>query len=168
MSLTSPMPSKDGKKLFVVGQTYRGELTRYEPKSGQFLPFLGGISAEYVDFSKDGEWVAYVSYPEGMLWRSKADGSERLQLTAPPNHSLMPRWSPDGKRIVFYELPVDQSARIYEVSPEGGTARQLMPDDPSQQLDPNWSPDGSKIVFGGAGGDPASRAPPMGMRESRR
>jgi len=156
MSLTSPMPSKDGKKLFVVGQTFRGELTRYEPKSRQFQPFLGGISAEYVDFSKDGEWVAYVSYPEGMLWRSKADGSERLQLTAPPNHSLMPRWSPDGKRIVFYELPVDQSAQIYEVSPEGGTARRLMPDDPSQQLDPNWSPDGSMIVFGGAGGDPAS------------
>jgi len=156
MSLTSPMPSKDGKKLFVVGQTYRGELTQYEPKSGQFLPFLGGISAEYVDFSKDGQWVAYVSYPEGILWRGKVDGSERLQLTYLPGYSLMPRWSPDGKQIVFFETRADKAARIYEVSPEGGTPRQLMPDDPSQQFDPNWSPDGSKIVFGGAGGDPAS------------
>jgi Tol biopolymer transport system component/DNA-binding winged helix-turn-helix (wHTH) protein len=156
MSLTSPMPSKDGKKLFVVGQTYRGELVRYEPKSSRFLPFLGGISAEYLDFSKDGQWVAYVSYPEGILWRSKVDGSERLQLTYLPGYSLMPRWSPDSKQIVFIEIPADKSARIYEVSAEGGTPRQLMPDDPSQQSDPNWSPDGSKIVFGGAGGDPAS------------
>ena len=30
MSLSSPIPSKDGKKLFVIGQTYRGELMRYE------------------------------------------------------------------------------------------------------------------------------------------
>jgi len=84
------------------------------------------------------------------------DGSERLQLTYPPGYSLMPRWSPDGKQIVFFEILADKAARIYEVSAEGGTPRQLMPDDPSQQFDPNWSPDGSKIVFGGAGGDPAS------------
>ena len=55
MSLYSPIPGKDGKKLFVVGRTYRGELTRYDAKSGQFSPYLSGISAEYLDFSKDGQ-----------------------------------------------------------------------------------------------------------------
>ena len=83
MSLSSPLPSKDGKKLFVVGETIHGELMRYDLKSGQFAPFLGGISAETPAFSRDGQWVAYVSYPEGILFRSKADGSERLQLTYP-------------------------------------------------------------------------------------
>ena len=67
------------------------------------MPFLGGISAEFLDFSKDGQWVAYVSYPEGTLWRSKADGSERLQLTFGPDSAIMPRWSPDGKAIIFGE-----------------------------------------------------------------
>jgi serine/threonine protein kinase/Tol biopolymer transport system component len=148
--LTSPLPSKDGKKLFVVGRTFWGELTRFDVKSGQFVPFLGGISAEYVAFSRDGQWVAYVSYPEGTLWRSKADGSERMQLTYPPNYAMLPRWSPDGKKIVFFENIADKPSRIYEVSPEGGIPRQLMPDDPQPQWDPNWSPDGSKIVFGGA------------------
>jgi len=71
-------------------------LTRYDLKSGRFESYLGGISAEYVSFSKDGQWVAYVAYPEGTLWRSKMDGSERLQLTYAPQ-ALMPRWSPDGK-----------------------------------------------------------------------
>jgi len=158
LSLSSPLPSRDGKKLFVIGQTYRGELTRYDSKSGQFAPFLGGISAEYVAFSKDGQWVAYVSYPEGTLWRNKLDGSERLQLTYPPMYPVLPRWSPDGKKIVFFEfaLSADKPARIYEVSSESGSPRQLIPEDPRHQLDPNWSPDGSKIVYGGQSGDVTS------------
>ena len=158
LSLYSPLPSKDGKKIFVIGQTYRGELMRYDSKSGQFSPFLGGISAEYVAFSKDGQWVTYVSYRGGTLWRSKLDGSERLQLTYPPMYAVLPRWSPDGKKVVFFEfeLSSDKPARIYEVSPGGGSPRQLMPDDPHNQLDPNWSPDGSKIVFGGESNDPSS------------
>jgi Tol biopolymer transport system component len=149
MSLSAPIPSRDGKKLFVVGATTRGQLMRYDVKSGQFAPFLGGMSAEFIEFSRDGQWVAYVTYPEGTLWRSKADGSERLQLTYPPNEAVLPRWSPDGKSIVFYEDSPGKPMRTYEVSPEGGTPRALMPDDPNVQADPNWSPDGGKIVFSG-------------------
>jgi Tol biopolymer transport system component len=158
LSLSSPLPSRDGKKLFVIGQTYRGELMRYDSKSGQFSPFLEGVSAEYVAFSKDGQWVAYVSYPEGTLWRSKLDGSERLQLTYTPMYPVLPRWSPDGKKIVFFEfaLSSDKPARMYEVSSESGSPGPLIPDDPRDQLDPNWSPDGSKIVYGGKSDDAAS------------
>jgi len=158
LALSFPLPSRDGKKLFVIGQTYRGELMRYDGKSGRLAPFLEGISAEYVAFSKDGQSVAYVSYPEGTLWRNKLDGSERLQLTYPPMYPVLPRWSPDGKKIVFFEfaLSADKPSRIYEVSSESGTPRQLIPDDRHQQLDPNWSPDGSKIVYGGQAGDAAS------------
>ena len=71
--MSSLRPSKDGKKLFVsASNSDRGELMRYDSRSGEFAPFLGGISAEYLGFSKDGQWVAYVSYPEGTLWRSKS------------------------------------------------------------------------------------------------
>ena len=156
LALSSMVPSRDGKKLFVVGGTFRGELMRFDSKSGQFVSFLGGISADGVDFSKDGQWVTYMSYPDGALWRSKADGRERLQLTNPPDHALMPRWSPDGKKIVFFENFTDKRARIFEVSPSGGSPRQLMPDDPSGQADPNWSPGGDKIVFASNGLDAAS------------
>jgi eukaryotic-like serine/threonine-protein kinase len=154
MSLGFPLLGKDGKKLFVIGRTFRGELVRYDaqyrPTSSQFSPFLGGASAEFVAFSKDRQWVAYVTYPEGSLWRSKADGSERLQLSYPPGYAVNPRWSPDGQKIIFFETLPDKPSRILEVSPEGGNPRELVPDDPRPQWDPNWSPDGSRIVFGGS------------------
>ena len=153
--LSSSIPSKDGKKLFVVGRTDRGELMRYDLKSRRWSPFLGGISAEYVAFSKDAQWVAYVSFPEGTLWRSKADGSDRLQLTYPPNYAILPRWSPDAKAIAFFESIPDKPPKIFEISPDGGSPRQLLPGDSRFQVDPNWSPDGSKIVFG-EGTNPAS------------
>ena len=156
MSLGDPVPSKDGKNLFVLGATTRGQLVRYDLKSHGFVPFLGGISAEYVAFSKDGQWVAYVSYPQGALCRSKADGSDPLQLTYSSDYGFVPRWSPDGKEILFWETPVGKPSRIFEVSADGGTPQQLLPDDPTPQQDPNWSPDGSKIVFAGNANDPAS------------
>ncbi len=158
LSLSSPLPSKDGRELFVIGQNFRGELTRYDAKSGQLAPFLGGISAEYVAFSKDGQWITYVSFREGTLWRSKVDGSERMQLTYPPMYPVLPRWSPDGKKIIFFQFSVaaDKPARMYEVSPDGGSPQELLPNDHSQQLDPNWSPDGTKIIFAGESNDPSS------------
>jgi len=158
LTLSSPLLGKDGKTLFVIGRTYRGGLMRYDARSAQFTPFLGGISAEYVAFSKDGQWIAYVSYPDGALWRSKIDGSERRQLTYPPMYPVLPRWSPDGKTILFFEFAAstDKPARIYESSFDGGSPRQVLPDDHSQQLDPNWSPDGNKIIFAGESNDPSS------------
>ena len=98
-----PIPSKDGRKLFAVAGLVRGELVRYDGKSKAIEPFLSGISAQDVAFSKDGQWVAYVSFPEGTLWRSKADGSDRLQVSFPPLCAMLPHWSPDGKQIVFYD-----------------------------------------------------------------
>ena len=104
----------------MVGRSYRGELGRGESKSGRFTPFLSGISAEHVAFSKDGQWVAYDSYPEGILWRSKADGSEKMQLSSPPMFAAMPRWSPDGKQIAFCGYSLGKPGRIYLVSANGG------------------------------------------------
>jgi WD40 repeat protein len=141
--------SKDGKKVFVVGYNRRGELSRYDMKSRQFQPFMGGISAEFSAFSKDGQWVTYVSYPEGTLWRSRVDGSDRLQLTSAPDKAVLPRWSPDGKRIAFFEAWDDKPWRVFVISADGGTPQELLPESSMSQADPNWSPDGGRILFGG-------------------
>jgi len=101
MSFYSPQPSTDGKRIFVIGEQPRAELVRYDAKSGQFVHFMGGISAGMVSFSPDGLWVAYVAFPFGGLWRSRVDGTEKLQLTTAPMIPFFPRWSPDGRQIAF-------------------------------------------------------------------
>lgn len=143
----APVPSQDGKKLFVVGEQQRGELARYDMKTRQWSSYLSGISAEHLDFSKNGAWVVYVTYPERSLWRIKVDGRQRLQLTYPPMQASLPRWSPDGKQIVFTGRVPGKPWKIYLISAEGGSPQQLMPEE-RRELDPGWSPDGKTLVFG--------------------
>ena len=45
LQFSNPLLSRDGKKLFVIGKQRRAELVRYDAKSGNFVPYLGGISA---------------------------------------------------------------------------------------------------------------------------
>jgi Tol biopolymer transport system component len=140
-------PSKDGKQLFVIGEQDRAELVRYDAKSGQFAPYLSGISVGHVDFSRDGNWVTYVSYPENTLWRSKIDGSERLQLTYSPEIVVGPRWSPDGKHISFTGFEVGKPWTVYIVSTDGGAPEPVLAEDRSQ-LGGAWSPDSKSVVLG--------------------
>lgn len=63
LSLSLPLPSRDGTKVFAVGDKRRGELVRYEPRAGEFVPYLDGISAVDIAFSSDRNWIAYVNVP---------------------------------------------------------------------------------------------------------
>jgi eukaryotic-like serine/threonine-protein kinase len=140
-------PSPDGKKLFAQGFQRRGELIRYDAQRRAFVSFLSGIWACGVSFSRDGKWVVYVSYPEGALWRSRVDGSDRLQLTSPPVFAAVPRWSPDGTQIAFVDMQVGRPWKVFLVSPEGGVAQEMLAEN-LPQIDPAWSPDGKQMVFG--------------------
>src|SRR5271157_4657769 len=155
MDTSAPVPSTDGKKLFVIGTQQRGELAHYDARSRQFAPYLSGISADELDFSKDGRWVAYVAYPEGTLWRGHVDASERLQLTYPPMWAGLPHWAPDGKRIAFCGNEPGRPFKIYIVSVDGGTPRQATPGG-QNECDPAWAPDGNSLAFGGLPGAEAS------------
>jgi eukaryotic-like serine/threonine-protein kinase len=147
LTYSAPTPSRDGKKVFLFGSLRRSELVRYDPESKTFVPHLAGISAGHVAFSDDGQWVAYVSYPDNTLWRSRVDGSEKLQLTQRPMLVVQPRWSPDGKRIAFTAVDTQKPWQIYLVSVDGGDVEPLLMESQSQ-LGPAWSPDGKAIVFG--------------------
>jgi Tol biopolymer transport system component len=149
MSLGPPLPSPDGRKLFAEGLLSRGQLVRYESRSRHFAPFLSGISAGELDFSRDGKWVAYVSYPDRTLWRSRIDGSENQQLTSAPVAAFLPRWSPDGGQIAYVDLQSGRPWKIFLISAQGGTPQGLVAENETFS-DPTWSPDGKRICFGGS------------------
>jgi serine/threonine protein kinase len=126
MSFNGVQLSADGKKIYAVGVQPRAELVRYDAKSKQFLPYLQGASITDASFSPDGLWLAYVTYPEGILWRSRVDGTQKLQLTSTvPSWANLPRWSPDGKQIVFFGANPSHAPRLYVISADGGTPRVL-------------------------------------------
>jgi len=143
----NPLPSRDGKKLFVVGVQPRAELVRYDSKSGDFVPFLGGISAGDVDFSRDGQWVTYVSYPDNTLWRSKPDGSARLQLTYPPIQAALAHWSPDSQQVAFSGTTPGKPWKVFLVGRDGGSPMPVTSEN-IQETDPTWSTDGKTLAFG--------------------
>jgi Tol biopolymer transport system component len=145
ISWSQPIPGKDGKTIFSEGRTHRGELCRFDSMTKQLLPYLGGISAQDVSFSQDGQFVAYVSYPDGILWKANRDGSNPVQLSRPLTYASNPRWSPDRTQILFMNT---REQKNYLVSAEGGIPQRLLPDDTEIEGDPNWSADGRKIVFG--------------------
>jgi Tol biopolymer transport system component len=116
-------------------------------ESGQFVPYLAGVSATDVSFSRDGQWVAYVTYPERNLWRSRVDGRDKLQLTRSPVEATRPTWSSDGKKILFAGGDPGKNYAIYTVAAEGGAPQQLFGAPNSDVFLPNWTLDGQSIVF---------------------
>jgi serine/threonine protein kinase/Tol biopolymer transport system component len=147
LSYYGAAPALSGNRLFVIGEQPRSELQRLNGKTGQFVPFLNGISAGELDFSRDGQWVTYVSFPDGALWRSRIDGREKLQLTYPPISTSMPRWSPDGRTIAFVGLLPDGASKAFLIAADGGSPKQLLQDDPHWADDPGWSPDGKSLIL---------------------
>ncbi len=136
---SNPCISRDGKQIFAVGIKWRSELVRYDMQSHQFVPFLSGISAVDPSFSSDGKWVAYTSYPDHTLWRSRSDGTERMQLTYPPMGVAYPFISPDGTKVAFRTL----GREIYVVNMDGGLPQKIVERNTSVAT---WSPDGNLLV----------------------
>jgi Tol biopolymer transport system component/DNA-binding winged helix-turn-helix (wHTH) protein len=149
-----PLPSRDGKSVFAVGEQLRGQLVRYDAATNQFAPYAKGISADHLAFSHDGQWMAYIDFPGSVLVRSRVDGSERRQLTFPPMRALNPQWSPDDAQIAFHASPqAGANDKIYLVSRDGGLPTAAAPDARGRQTHPSWSADGNSLMFSSADED---------------
>ena len=141
-----PLPSRKGKNILAIGVQPSGELVRYDPGRKDFLPFLGGRSLAHLAFSHDRRWLAYVSYPEGTLWRAHSDGAQPLQLTFPPLQVGSPRWSRDDKQIAFHAIQPGQPWKNFVISSEGGNP-EAFPYEPFPQSSPDWMPDRDDLIY---------------------
>jgi Tol biopolymer transport system component len=135
-----------------IGGASRAELLMFEEKQGVFQALLPGLSADYVSFSKDGQWMSYVNTMDNSLWRSRTDGGEPLQLTTPPAEVEVSSWSPDGQRIAFMQREPGKQWRIYLIGKDGGKAEAVSAGNDNQG-GPSWSHDGKSIVYGNVYGE---------------
>jgi len=109
-------------------------------------------SEEEPTFSRDGLQLCFRSNRTGAyeLWSSAVDGSSARKLTSFRGHLGSPRYSPDGRWIVFdgYGSPIDKTTHtnIYVVPAEGGPVRRLT-DDRAEHMVPNWSHDQRWIYY---------------------
>jgi Tol biopolymer transport system component/DNA-binding winged helix-turn-helix (wHTH) protein len=79
------------------------------------------------------------------VWVCNADGSSARQLTN-MGRAGTPRWSPDGRSIVFDSDGRYGRSGIYVVSADGGAVRAVV-EDKSNNSVPSWSRDGNYIYF---------------------
>ncbi len=147
LSYYTPLPALSGNSLFVIGEQQRAQLQRFDSKSQQFIPFFDGISGGEIEFSRDEKWAAYVSYPDSLLWRTRSDGRDKLQLTSAPTTAALPRWSPDGKQIVYLCTLPSKPSQVCMVSRDGGAVEQIQLPGSSFPDDPQWSPDGKSLLI---------------------
>jgi eukaryotic-like serine/threonine-protein kinase len=95
--------------------------------------------------SPDGALVSYVAGPLGQtrLYVRQVDGGTPVALTAPGGgFARMPRWSPDGRRLLFL------SGRGLEVMPAlGGPSKLILPAERDVWADATWSPGGDSIAI---------------------
>jgi Tol biopolymer transport system component len=130
-----------------------GTRPRALTKGGKGGPSGGDTSPA---FSPDGRWVAFqraVDFDAGTggLFLIRTDGSGERRLTDDTLGAGSPRWSPDGKRILFsqrLEATTFAPGPLWVVDVAVGEPAPLTdPADPGLSFSGDWSPDGHRIVY---------------------
>jgi dipeptidyl aminopeptidase/acylaminoacyl peptidase len=142
-------------------------MARYAALSSSLPPLTPEDLYEFrfltdAQISPDGERIAYAVRTanekrdgyRGAIWLAPFDGSRpATQITAGVAHDSTPRWSPDGRRIVFAsdrgERPKGKKRpprNLFILDLDGGEARQLTAFE-EDCADPVWAPDSKTLAF---------------------
>ena len=156
----------NGKDVLVIGQRNNSKIyniIKVPVNSGAEVLLTNNIKG-HVDgseYSPDGKYIYYNANATGtmQIWRMKADGSGKEQLTFDEYHNWFPHISPDGKWVVFISFPPDIEPsshpsykrvmlRLMPLTTAGG-ARIIanMYGGQGSLNVPSWSPDSKRIAF---------------------
>ena len=143
-----PTATAGGSRVFAIGSHNEYQLLRIDPKTLTKTAMLAESGATDMDFSLDGQWVVYAARENGTLWKSRIDGSNRMQLMAGATGAFAPHWSPDQKQILFTGFLLDKQPRLYVVSAQGGSPKNVLPmDNRWASVSGDWRTDGRQIVL---------------------
>lgn len=148
----APLPSDQvGQFAFVSTRPINGQ------NLGANVWFWDGVQARPVtsdsvgnnvpDLSPDRKRIVLTrpGAGSGDIYTIKVDGTQLRRLTRSSDCSA-PRWSPDGKRIVFQRQLSASDYEIYWINADGSNQAQKLTTTPSN-FAPAWSRDGQQIAF---------------------
>jgi dipeptidyl aminopeptidase/acylaminoacyl peptidase len=111
--------------------------------------------------SPDGKHIVYVrnfmdiikDRRRSNLWIINKDGTEHRPLTSAKQNDVAPRWSRDGKRLLYVSSSGGAPQIYCRWMDSGQTAK--LTDVTSTPMNAAWSPDGMRIAFAMAVPEPA-------------
>ena len=147
----NPEFDAEGKKIIFSNNTGAGH--------GLFLRDLAASSTTRIEnkaqdseapsLSPDGARIVFVVWPpdreSSQIFIADASGSNWIPLTAGKYYNWSPRWSPDGRKIVF-ETTRDGERQIYTMDPDGKNQVNLT-NNKDLCHSPSWSPNGAFIAY---------------------
>jgi Tol biopolymer transport system component/DNA-binding winged helix-turn-helix (wHTH) protein len=146
LQFQSPVAARSGSRIFFLGTDARSELKSVSA-TGELVPERGFlVSAVRIDTSRDGKWIAWTD-SSGQLWRARADGTEKLQLTPDSLNVFLAHWSPDGSQLALMAREPGKAWQISLIGANGGDLQPLLREQRNAG-DPSWSLDGESLVFG--------------------
>jgi dipeptidyl aminopeptidase/acylaminoacyl peptidase len=145
--------SGDGHRILYATDDSQAnvDMVELDPEAGVVLgglkPVTGGSwSILTADISPDGGRIAfYTQAPEEEIFVVPISGGEPRQLTRDTYKDRVPRWSPDGRSILFYS---NRSGKYeaWKIGADGGGLEQLTRLD-QPVYNPVWSPDGRRLAI---------------------
>ncbi len=127
-----------------------------QPAAPQLFSAEDLFDLEYISdpqISPDGERIVYVrnfmdihtDQTLSNLWIIDFDGSRNRPLTTGNQHDYAPRWSPDGRRLLYLS-DKGGSVQLYQRWLDEGAEAKLT-NLTRTPRNPKWSPDGRRIAF---------------------
>ncbi len=112
-------------------------------------------TTRHVDFpTSEGTWISLDVSPDGQtivfellgdLYTIPLSGGEAKRITSGPAFDTQPRYSPDGKHLVYLS-DRSGSENIWICDADGVNAQALTKGDKNLYASPEWTPDGDYIV----------------------
>jgi Tol biopolymer transport system component len=101
-----------------------------------------------LDYQPGGGRIAFLSDRGGQVevWVADRDGSNERPLVLGAEHPIDgPKWSPDGKQILYIANPNGET-HLYAIGADGGPSRRLT-SRPAYAFTPQWSADGKWVLY---------------------